>query len=57
MVDLGARGTKRQEIDYETFSDSKRRKTDKCGKGLRHISTKVGGKVKAKGMTAEQRAS
>lgn len=52
VVDLGARGAKRQEIDFETFSDSKRRKTDKGGKGLRHFSMKVCEKVKAKGTTS-----
>jgi len=40
------------EIDFETFSDSKRRKTDKDRKGLRHFSMKVCEKVKAKGFTS-----
>ena len=44
-------GTKRSDIDFETFSESKRRKTDKDKKGLRHFSMKVCEKVKAKGVT------
>jgi len=47
-----SRPGKRQEIEFETFSDSKRRKTDKGGKGLRHFSMKVCEKVKAKGTTS-----
>jgi len=43
---------KRPEIEFETFSDSKRRKTEKGGKGLRHFSMKVCEKVKAKGSTS-----
>merc|ERR1719293_238733 len=40
-------------IDFDAFSsDSKRRKTEKGGKGLRHFSTKVCEKVKAKGSTS-----
>jgi len=48
---LGSRPGKR-EMDFESFSDSKRRKTDKGGKGLRHFSMKVCEKVKAKGTTS-----
>jgi len=47
-----ARPSKRSDPDFDTFSDSKRRKTDKGGKGLRHFSTKVCEKVKAKGSTS-----
>lgn len=45
-------GKRSAEIDFETFSDSKRRKTDKDRKGLRHFSMKVCEKVKAKGFTS-----
>ena len=45
-------GKRAAEIDFETFSDSKRRKTDKDRKGLRHFSMKVCEKVKAKGFTS-----
>ena len=50
--DQGARPGKRADLDFESFSDSKRRKTDKGGKGLRHFSMKVCEKVKAKGTTS-----
>jgi len=49
---LVSRSGKRTEIDFETFSESKRRKTDKDRKGLRHFSMKVCEKVKAKGFTS-----
>jgi len=40
-------------IDFDAFSsDSKRRKTEKGGKGLRHFSMKVCEKVQAKGSTS-----
>ncbi|XP_064102647.1 transcription factor Dp-1-like [Macrobrachium nipponense] len=45
----GAR--KRHEFDFEYGVESKRRKTEKGGKGLRHFSMKVCEKVKAKGTT------
>jgi len=48
----GRSGKRAAEIDFETFSDSKRRKTDKDRKGLRHFSMKVCEKVKAKGFTS-----
>ena len=47
-----SRPGKRADPEFETFSESKRRKTDKGGKGLRHFSTKVCEKVKAKGSTS-----
>merc|ERR1719445_2621482 len=47
-----SRSNKTSEVDFETFSDSKRRKTDKDRKGLRHFSMKVCEKVKAKGFTS-----
>ena len=43
---------KRADFDFDSFSDSKRRKSDKGGKGLRHFSMKVCEKVKAKGSTS-----
>merc|ERR1712004_417256 len=43
---------KRSDIDFDAFSDVKRRKTEKGGKGLRHFSMKVCEKVKAKGTTS-----
>jgi hypothetical protein len=49
---LSSRPGKRTDIDFESFSDSKRRKTDKGGKGLRHFSMKVCEKVKQKGSTS-----
>lgn len=53
QVDIGQRSaTKRSDIDFEAFNDSKRRKTDKDRKGLRHFSMKVCEKVKAKGFTS-----
>ena len=52
MESLVSRAGKRTEIDFETFSESKRRKTDKDRKGLRHFSMKVCEKVKAKGFTS-----
>jgi len=47
-----SRPGKRSDPEFETFSESKRRKTDKGGKGLRHFSTKVCEKVRAKGSTS-----
>lgn len=47
-----SRPGKRPDIEFESFSDSKRRKTEKGSKGLRHFSTKVCEKVKAKGTTS-----
>ena len=52
METIGSRTAKRTEIDFDTFSESKRRKTDKDRKGLRHFSMKVCEKVKAKGFTS-----
>jgi len=46
------RSGKRADMDFEAFSDPKRRKTDKDRKGLRHFSMKVCEKVKAKGFTS-----
>eukprot|EP00096_Caligus_rogercresseyi_P002415 TRINITY_DN1453_c0_g1_i1.p1 TRINITY_DN1453_c0_g1~~TRINITY_DN1453_c0_g1_i1.p1 ORF type:complete len:517 (-),score=220.74 TRINITY_DN1453_c0_g1_i1:2184-3734(-) len=43
---------KRADIDFDIISDSKRRKSDKSGKGLRHFSMKVCEKVQAKGSTS-----
>ena len=43
---------KRSDIDFDAFSDVKRRKTEKGGKGLRHFSMKVCEKVQAKGSTS-----
>lgn len=40
-ADLTSSGRKRSDIDFESFSDPKRRKTEKGGKGLRHFSMKV----------------
>jgi len=45
-------GRKRVEIDFDSFGDTKRRKTEKGGKGLRHFSMKVCEKVQAKGSTS-----
>jgi len=45
-------GVKRADIELETFSESKRRKSEKGGKGLRHFSMKVCEKVKKKGLTS-----
>lgn len=42
---------KRSDIDFDAFSDAKRKKSDKGGKGLRHFSMKVCEKVQAKGLT------
>jgi len=42
---------KRQDIDHEHNTESKRRKVDKGGKGLRHFSMKVCEKVQKKGTT------
>jgi len=51
--DLGSSSSrKRSDIDFDAFSDSKRRKTEKGGKGLRHFSMKVCEKVQAKGTTS-----
>jgi len=47
-----SRPGKRPDMEFDTFSESKRRKTDKGGKGLRHFSMKVCEKVKAKGSTS-----
>jgi len=49
---LISRSLKRADFDFDSFSDSKRRKSDKGGKGLRHFSMKVCEKVKAKGSTS-----
>ncbi|KAK7075246.1 Transcription factor dpl-1 [Halocaridina rubra] len=46
----GAR--KRHDFDFDYGVESKRRKTEKGGKGLRHFSMKVCEKVKAKGTTS-----
>ncbi|XP_018021569.1 transcription factor Dp-1 [Hyalella azteca] len=43
---------KRQDFDFDYSVESKRRKTEKGGKGLRHFSMKVCEKVKAKGRTS-----
>lgn len=43
---------KRSDIDFDAFSDAKRRKSEKGGKGLRHFSMKVCEKVQAKGSTS-----
>ena len=53
-VGVENRGVKRgADIDFEAFSDAKRRKTnEKGGKGLRHFSMKVCEKVQAKGLTS-----
>jgi hypothetical protein len=51
-TEMVTRPGKRPDIEFESFSDSKRRKTDKGGKGLRHFSMKVCEKVKAKGTTS-----
>jgi len=51
-ADLTSSGRKRSDIDFESFSDPKRRKTEKGGKGLRHFSMKVCEKVQAKGSTS-----
>ena len=40
-AELTSSGRKRADIDFESFSDPKRRKTEKGGKGLRHFSMKV----------------
>jgi len=45
-------GVKRSDIEFKTFSESKRRKSEKGGKGLRHFSMKVCEKVKKKGSTS-----
>nr|SVE88827.1 EOG090X0B66 [Daphnia sinensis] len=42
---------KRQDADHDHGSESKRRKVDKGGKGLRHFSMKVCEKVQKKGTT------
>jgi len=52
MESIVSRAVKRPEMDFDTFSESKRRKTDKDRKGLRHFSMKVCEKVKAKGFTS-----
>merc|ERR1712029_1205775 len=43
---------KRSDIDFDAFSDVKRRKSEKGGKGLRRFSMKVCEKVQAKGSTS-----
>ncbi len=43
---------KRQPEYFDDYSESKRKKGDKGGKGLRHFSMKVCEKVKAKGVTS-----
>jgi len=52
ILDHSGNTRKRVEIDFDSFSDSKRRKTEKGGKGLRHFSMKVCEKVQAKGSTS-----
>lgn len=54
IVETGSHQIKRNrsDIDFESFSDAKRRKTEKGGKGLRHFSMKVCEKVQAKGSTS-----
>jgi len=47
-----AESRKRSDIDFDAFSDVKRRKSEKGGKGLRHFSMKVCEKVQAKGSTS-----
>jgi len=42
---------KRQDVDHDHSTESKRRKVDKGGKGLRHFSMKVCEKVQKKGTT------
>lgn len=37
----GSASRKRNDIDFDAFSDAKRKKTEKGGKGLRHFSMKV----------------
>eukprot|EP00094_Tigriopus_californicus_P011512 TCALIF_11117-PA protein Name:"Similar to TFDP2 Transcription factor Dp-2 (Homo sapiens)" AED:0.19 eAED:0.20 QI:0/0/0/1/0.5/0.66/3/0/320 len=53
----GSGSRKRNDIDFDAFSDAKRKKTEKGGKGLRHFSMKVCSslvceKVQAKGTTS-----
>ncbi|TRY67912.1 hypothetical protein TCAL_11117 [Tigriopus californicus] len=48
----GSGSRKRNDIDFDAFSDAKRKKTEKGGKGLRHFSMKVCEKVQAKGTTS-----
>merc|ERR1711971_1480905 len=43
---------KRSDVDFDAFSDVKRRRSEKGGKGLRHFSMKVCEKVQAKGSTS-----
>ena len=52
MSSQGSDSRKRSDIDFDAFSDVKRRKTEKGGKGLRHFSMKVCEKVQAKGSTS-----
>jgi len=47
-----AESRKRSDIDFDAFSDVKRRKSERGGKGLRHFSMKVCEKVQAKGSTS-----
>ena len=41
LLDSSGGNRKRSDIDFEAFSESKRRKSEKGGKGLRHFSMKV----------------
>ena len=52
IVANSAESRKRSDIDFDAFSDVKRRKSEKGGKGLRHFSMKVCEKVQAKGSTS-----
>merc|ERR1712062_849891 len=52
MSEPSSESRKRSDIDFDAFSDVKRRKTEKGGKGLRHFSMKVCEKVQAKGSTS-----
>ncbi len=52
QIDQSGESRKRSDIDFDSFSDAKRRKTEKGGKGLRHFSMKVCEKVQAKGTTS-----
>ncbi|KAK7575477.1 hypothetical protein V9T40_011763 [Parthenolecanium corni] len=44
-------GRKRQDVSDHDLLENKRRRVDKCGKGLRHFSMKVCEKVRKKGTT------
>merc|ERR1712062_908164 len=52
MSEPSSESRKRSDIDFDAFTDVKRRKTEKGGKGLRHFSMKVCEKVQAKGSTS-----